>query len=282
MMLVKRATARGASPWTGTFLANLWLGLMWSIPALISGRVVPSDAWLQAAIIGGLFVLGQLFTYLAFQYGDVSVATPIFGVKVLMVAALGAVLAGDHVPVRMWIAAVLATAGVVLVQSTARAAVIASGQTDRRRLTVVMAMVAALALSLFDVLLQKWGPRWNSREFLPVAFAATAGLSCLFLPWVDRPQKLIQIHALPWMLAGTFLMALQAVSMSWALATYGDAARVNIVYALRGLWGVGLAWILSRWFNSSEAFLPPKIMLLRLLGAVLLTAAVIIALSRLL
>ncbi len=286
MMLVKTSTMRGASPWTGTCLANLWLALLWGIPAVLQQSIVPPDAWGQAAVIGGLFVLGQLFTYLAFQYGDVSVATPIFGIKVLMVAALSSVMSGELIPSRVWVAAALATIGVVLVQST-------NGRIptrvtpadsviprDRRGLTIVMALLAAVALSLFDVLLQKWGSRWNSREFLPVAFAATGLFSLIFLPWVDRPGKLRQLDAVSPMLFGTFLMAVQAVSMSYALATYGDATRVNIVYALRGLWGVLLAWMLARWFYSNESLLAPRIMLVRLLGAGLLTAAVVVSLFR--
>lgn len=279
MMLVKRGTARGVSPWTGTFLANIWLAALWSVPAFVRQQIVPTEAWGQAAVIGGLFVLGQLFTYLAFQYGDVSVATPIFGVKVLMVAVIGSVMTGEPVTLRVGIAAGLATAGVVLVQSTNRAVVGTAGPVaDRRGLTVMMALLAALALSLFDVLLQKWGRQWNSRDFLPVAFAATGLLSCLFLPWVDRPRQLVQMGAVAWTVSGTLLMAVQAVSMSYALATWGDATRVNIVYALRGLWGVLLAWGLARSFQSAEALLTPRILLLRLFGSVLLTLSVVTAL----
>ena len=75
------------------------------------------------------------------------------------------------------------------------------------------------------------------------------------------------------------LMALQAMSMSYALGRFGDAARINIVYALRGLWAVALAWLLARTFGGAEARHSVTIMLLRLAGAVLLTLSVIVALS---
>lgn len=279
MLLVKRGTALGTSPWTGTLLSNLWLAALWGLPAIVRQQTVPVQAWGQAAIIGGLFVLGQLFTYLAFQFGDVSVATPIFGIKVLMVAAMGTLLAGTPVTPQVWLAAALATAGVILVQTTSRPPVpLTAAQPDRRHLTVVLALLAALALSVFDVLLQRWGPGWNSHEFLPVAFGFTGLLSLVFVPWADAPRRLVQIRALGWVLAGTLLMAVQAVSMSYALATYGDATRVNIVYALRGLWGVLLAWSLARAFQSSEALLTPRTMLQRLCGALLLTLSVVCAL----
>ncbi|MEZ6041635.1 MAG: hypothetical protein R3C20_14105 [Planctomycetaceae bacterium] len=283
MMLVKRGTTLGVSPWTGTFLGNAWLALFWSVPAFLNGTVAPTEAWGQAAVIGGLFVLGQLFTYLAFQFGDVSVATPVFGVKVLMVALLVSALAGEAVPGRVWIASALATVGVILVQSSGSRSPKSNDSdhpsaTSRFGLTIGMALLAAFCLSLFDVLLKKWGTQWNSREFLPVAFAVTGILSCGFLPWVDRPKNMMQLKALRWIVPGTMLMAMQAVSMSWSLSTYGDATRINIVYALRGLWGVLLAWGTARYFAANEAFLAPGVMLRRLTGAVLLTVAVVVAL----
>ena len=88
MIYAKNAIARGSSPWTGTFLANFWLAVSWGVFALITGRFLPVAVWWQAALVAASFVLGQVLTYLAYKHGDVSVATPIFGVKVIMVALM--------------------------------------------------------------------------------------------------------------------------------------------------------------------------------------------------
>ena len=116
MMLAKQGISRGATPWTGVFFGNLWLALFWAVVAIVRGEIVPITAWGDAAIIGVLFVLGQLFTYLAFQFGDVSVATPIFGVKVLMVATLTSLMAKTNVPAAIWIAGTMASVGIIIVQ----------------------------------------------------------------------------------------------------------------------------------------------------------------------
>ena len=274
MMLAKQAIGRGASPWTGTFLGNVWIAALWLTVAVTRQAIVPVEFWGQAATVGLFFVLGQVFTYLAFQIGDVSVATPVLGAKVLIVAALSATMSGQPVKLQVWIAAVLATIGIALIQQSDR-----HQRTDRRGLTIVLALLAALSLSSFDIFLQTWGPSWNSREFLPVAFAFTALFSFVLIPWVDRPKRLRELKAGRLMLAGTILMAVQAMSMSFALGTFGDAVRVNIVYALRGLWGVLLAWLLARWTLGSERHLGTKVMLVRLFGAVLLSVAVVVALA---
>ena len=136
----------------------------------------------------------------------------------------------------------------------------------------------ALALSLFDVQLGMVRETWKGSEFLPIAFLAALILSCGLLPWVDRPRRLKELGAMRWMLAGTFLMGLQSLSISYGLATYGDAARMNIVYALRGLWGVVLAWLLAGWLKTNEGSLPTKVMVIRLVGAIVLVSAVVVAL----
>jgi drug/metabolite transporter (DMT)-like permease len=279
MMFAKNAITRGANPWTSTFLANLCLALSWLIFGFVRNEWLPIAGWWQASLVGLTFVLGQMFTYLAFQYGDLSVATPIFGVKVLIVAAMIAVFADEPVPGRVWIGALLATAGIGFIQAGTRSQSSTSGLTPRKAtLTILMALAAATALSLFDVGLQTWGKRWGAETFLPVMFVATGVLSCGFLPWVDRPAQLIKRKLLWPLIIGALLMAVQAMSMSWSLSAFGDATRINIVYALRGLWAVVLSWGLARLFGGHEAHHSRQVMLLRLVGAVLLTASVIVAL----
>lgn len=271
--LAKQAISRGASPWTAVFLGNCWLALFLGCGAVARGEVAPVSAWGDAAICGSLFVAGQILTYLAFQRGDVSVATPVLGLKVLIVALLTAWIAKEAVPNNVWVAAALASVGIALVQAS-------GGGEDggSRWQAVVLAALAAAALSTFDISLQSFGKKWDSATFLPVAFLSALAMSSVLLPWVDRPKRLRELKATSWMLIGTCLMGLQSLSISYGLATYGDAPRMNIVYSLRGLWGVVLAWMLAGWLGTNEGRLPRKTMVLRLIGAVVLVSAVVVAL----
>lgn len=284
-MLAKQAFSRGVSPWTGTFLGNVWLALFWGSVAVIRGEVIPRESWGVAAAIGLIFVLGQVFTYLAFQFGDVSVATPLFGLKVLMVAALSAFGTGAPVGNLVWVAGGLATVGVILIQWSGGRKTLQNGENpqaedvsgNRTVLTVVLALSAAFALSLFDVSLQKWASDYSGYDFLPIMFAAAGLLSLVLLPFVTSPKEVKRLGAARWILAGTLLMALQAMSMCFSLAEFGDAARTNIVYALRGLWGVLLAWAFASRLKTAEANAGRTTMLRRLFGATLLTVAVLLA-----
>ena len=274
-MSAKQAIVRGASPWTGTFWGNQWLAIFWVLVAVVRGSVVGFDMWLPAAVIGAMFVLGQLLTYLAFQVGDVSVATPVFGIKVIIVATLQSLFAGELISGRIWIAGVMATSGVVLIQWVDSAAT----KLDRRKtmLSILVAGLAAFTLSLFDVSLQAWAKSINTYDFMPVMFGFVGLFSLVLLPKVDSVRHLKATGSFRWMFFATILMAMQAFSMCFSLAEFGDAARINIVYALRGLWGVLLAWALAKRLQTEEADLPRIVMIHRLAGAGLLTGAVLIA-----
>ncbi|HAD61951.1 MAG TPA: EamA/RhaT family transporter [Planctomycetaceae bacterium] len=278
MMLAKQAIEKGASPWTGTFWANVWLGLIALTVCGVRQEFSPVELWGPAAATGALFVAGQLLTYLAFQFGDVSLATPIFGTKVLMVAALQPLVSGKHLSARVWVAGVLATIGVILIQRSGQR----SETLSRRQvwLTIGLTLGAAFCLSLFDLFLERWGPHddsWAAWNHLAAVFAVAMLLSLGFLPKVDSPRRIRELKASRQLLGGTGLMAIQAMSMVYSLSRFGDAARINIVYSLRGLWGVLLAWALASWLNNAEAKLSRSVMLQRLGGAVLLTGALVLA-----
>ncbi len=278
MMYARKAIGRGASAWSGTFYGNLWLGLSWLLVGIYRWDVMPVAWWWQAVIIGLLFFLGQFFTYTAFRYGDVSVATPIFGVKILLVAVLASVTTGQRIAGTVWVAALIATAGIILVQSGPGSA----HKHERRQLliTVVTALSAALSLSVFDVLLTTWGKNFGALQFLPVMFVSASLFSFVLLPWVNGVTTLKEFHAFRPMLIGTILMAFQAMGMTIALSQFADATRVNIVYALRGLWAIVFAWMLAHSFEGGERHVHRNVMLRRAAGALLLTAAVVMSLFK--
>ena len=276
MMFASKAIGRGASAWTGTFYGNLWLGLIWLSIGICRWDVISVAEWWKALIPGFLFFAGQCLTFLAFRYGDVSVATPVFGVKILFVAGLTSLLTGQSISTTVWIAAIVATAGIILVQHGTGAA----QRTEKKKilLTILTALMAATCMSLFDVCLQQWGVPAGALKFLPVLFVSASVFSCALLPWVDHTPRLKSIHALQPMAVATVLMPLQSMGMTIALSQFGDATRVNIVYALRGLWAIAFAWLLARFFEGGERYAGRSVMLCRAAGALLLTGAVVTAL----
>jgi len=274
-LFVKRATSDGVSVWTINYFANLVAAVAFSFFWSTEGEIPWSLIW-QPMVIALLYLGGQTAILSAVNYGDVSVAMPIAGSKVILVAGLLAALAIVPPSLTTWIAVILATAGVLLINYMAP-------KSDRKKvlLTALLAMTAVSTFAVFDVCLQFWSPNWGAGRILAMSFWFVAVYAQLLLPLIDRPLlkfDLAWVKSKPWKswLLGSFFIGVQAIFICFALSKFGDAARVNVVYSIRGFWGVAFAWGLARWFHGAEENLPRNIMLARLSGAALLIVAVIV------
>jgi len=228
----------------------------------------------QPAIIGGLFLAGQLFTFLAVARGDVSVAAPVLGIKVLLVPAASRLFVDDNLSTRIWIGAAIAVVGIAFVQTRD-----ATVHRSRILASVCFALLAACSMTLFDLLIQRWAPQWGAGYFLPIAFACAAIFSLAFVPLADRPSDLRRLGVIPLLVVGALFMAVQAIGMTLTLGLFGDATRVNIVYSLRGLWGVLLTWILAHHVDASGLAPSHRTMAMRLIGAILIGISVVISVT---
>ena len=269
LIVIKRAGAAGVSSVTTVFSTNVAAAFAFSFVWFLGGEAIRWDLWWQPLIIAKLFVFGLGFTFLAIERGDVSLATPIFGIKVVFVALLLTITGEQQLPLQVWIAAMLATLGIGLIQWTGK------GHRHHVILTVCLALAAAACYATFDVLVQRWAPVWGAGRFLPVVYWIVGLAALLLLPWVDfKPCKKRSTAGL--LMSGSILISLQAICIVVAVGVFGDAARVNVVYALRGLWGVALAWLVARKWGGAEAEHSRFTMILRFVGASILTTAVIL------
>lgn len=273
LLLLKRAQALGTSTWTTLIVVTWTTAVAFSALTLIGGTMQPLSLVWQPAIVGALFLAGLSFTFLGVQIGDVSIVTPVQGVKVLLVPALAVLVVGDVAGTRIWLAAAIAMGGIWFIQST-------DETLDRAkvRISIGCALLAAVSLTFFDLLIQKWAPAWGPGYFLPIAFASTALLSLGFLN-LARPNRQSIRSQLCWPLViGALLMAVQAFGMTYTIAQFGDATRVNIVYSLRGLWGVLLTWTLAKSLGLADTLPASSVMLKRLAGAILIGVSIALAL----
>ena len=270
LILIKRTNSAGAGPVTTLFLTNMFTAVVFSVLWAFGGTGQPWFMLWQPGLIAVLYMAGLVFTYLAIERGDVSIATPVFGLKVLLVAFLLTVIGRQSLPAAVWFAAALATLGIALIQWTGR------GHPKRVVFTVLLALSAASSFATFDVLVQRWSPMWGAGRFLPIIYWIVGIASLAMIPWVDWP-KLKDKRLRKFFISGSMLVALQALCIVLAVAMFGDAARVNVVYALRGLWGVALAWAAAKIWGGAESELPGRVMLTRAAGAAVLTTAVVLA-----
>jgi drug/metabolite transporter (DMT)-like permease len=275
VLFIKRSTRWRFDAWRLTFICNLLTAIMF-LPLLGLGGTIPSAALLwQPAVVALLFLSGQVFTIVALTRGDVSVATPMLGLKILMVAALAYFLSGDPITTELWIAAALASVAVALLS-------VSGGRASHSRVgfTAICSVAAAGSLALFDVLVQMWSPAWGVGRFMPLMILAAAAFSVLLIPRFEARLTDIDPLARRWILLGGGLIGLQSVIFTSTIAVWGHAAIANVVYSSRGLWSVIMIALFGHWFSESEYKLGARILAIRLIGAALLTTAVFLALGR--
>jgi drug/metabolite transporter (DMT)-like permease len=270
-ILLKRSAHWQIDLWRTTFISNISTAMAFAPLLVLGGKVTAwHDLW-QPLAVGSLFVVGQVTTMLALTKGEVSVATPVLGLKIVLVALFSWLLIAKPLPANIWIASLLATLGVMLLNVTQRKT--ARGSVT---LSVICALAAAAAFGLFDVCVQMWSPNWGIGIFLPLVFGFSAVLSLAFVPLFPARLSQIARPAWPWLAGGCLLIALQSLAIVCTVAHWGNAAAANVVYSTRGLWGVLLVWWIGPMLAVHDVSLTGRILWFRLLGATLLLIAILL------
>jgi drug/metabolite transporter (DMT)-like permease len=271
-LLVKRAADLGVGVWRSAFVANL-IGALSFQPLLVLGGTVHPELWWQPAVVGFCFMLGQWFVFLSLDGGDVSVATPVLGLKILLVAILVTALGGQTLRWQLWAAACLATIGIALLNRS-------GGNTAHHHVgrTILYASLAALVYAVFDVLVQTWSPHWGVGRFLPIAMGFSGLLSFVFILRFRAPLSAIPGPTWRWLLGGATVLGVQSVVFVAALAHWRNAAPANVVYSSRGLWSILMVGFLGHWVKSREQHLGRGVLAWRAAGAVLMMSAIVLVL----
>lgn len=269
--MLKRSSDLGVGLWRTTFVANLIVAALFSFLWLLGGPPVERELLWQPGVIAMCLFVGQLSQFLALEKGDVSVAVPVFGLKVVLVAFLTPILIGEAVGAKLWIAAFLSVLGITCLNRKD------ADQPPRNLLiTFIAGGIGAVAFAVFDVLVQKWGPSWGAGRLLPCIFWINAFLSFGLIFRFSAPLSKIPGKAWPWLVGGSALLGIQSITFVSTLAIFGRATNANIVYASRGLLSVALVWMVGHWFANAEQHLGPKVMRWRLIGALLMLSAIVL------
>lgn len=318
-LLFERAMEESRNTWGVAAASNILLALLfqvfWFFPAL-GARNAPAwsalgekGLWASgmagAVLTGGLFFLGQVLAFKAYGGGEISIAVPAFGSKVIFVALLSAFLLGEEVPWTLWAGAVLTVTALFFLRESG-----GGTQAARRAsLTLALALASSLAFAGVDIAIRKWAEGAGTGRFLALAFSVQ-GLLSLFLfamphPRANRkvPERLLEglkdlargrpeaaaadlrpvrslrdAPVLKPLLLGSFIMSGVTAGISLAIALFGQPTLVNIVLNARSVFAVGAVWLLGRLFRNREARAGRKVMRARLIGACILLAGIAVAL----
>lgn len=267
-LCLKRATTHGIGPWRTTFISNLAMFLA-AFPLWFFGEPVASLGDLVMPLAAGVaFFVGQLLTCLAIHRGDVSLLTPLLGTKTVFIALMVSLGLGRTLPPAVWFGAILSAVAILLMRGGG------SGDKSKILLTIVFGIGSSLGYAAADTLLAVFGTELGFHKMVAGMFSAVMLCSFGLVPLFKSNVSSISAATWKWMGLGSVLMAVQAGSMAFVLSTYGKATVVNVMYSSRGIWSVVLVWWIGHWFSNEEQSLGRGVLLRRLLGSLLLVAAI--------
>jgi drug/metabolite transporter (DMT)-like permease len=274
-LFLKRSAELGAGLWRTAFVSNLLNAILFTPLLLLDAPPVRWELVWQPFCIALCLFGGLIAQFVAFEKGDVSITVPVLGLKVVGVALLVPFFTEDRVDMRGWCAALLSVGGIALLNRKHQA-------TAARNvgITVFAAGLTAAAFAVFDVLVQRWGPVWGAGRLLPVVYAFNALFSCALIPKFHAPLSALPRQTLKWLVPGALLLGGQAILFVGTLAVYGKAAVANVIYSSRGLMSVAAVWLAGHWFQNTERDLGARVLVWRLLGAVLMLSAIILVITR--
>jgi len=267
-LFLKRTAEWKIDIWRTTFASNISTAVLF-LPLLVFGGTFPGWQLLwQPLVIGVLFVIGQVTAVIALTRGEVSIATPVLGLKIVLVAIFSALLIDKPLPSDLWIACIIATVGVIVLNWTDQKS------EGKVILSVVFALLCAAAFGMFDVCVQMWSPQWGIGRLLPFSFGAGALLSLPLIPLFEKPLKEIPKPAWKWLALGCGFIAVQSLAMVCSVGIWGEAAAANVIYSTRGVWGVLVVWLIGPYFNVFDKGMTGRVIWYRLAGAAMLMLAV--------
>ncbi len=272
-LALKRATQKGRDVWGMVLVCDFAVALVF-LPLLFPLRgPPPGAAWWQPLAAGAVFCLGQIAAFKSFQ-GDLSIAIPMQGAKVLVVAVMAWLALGQSLGLKFWAAAALSVAAIYFLNEPGPA----KDGPHRLLATSLWAGLAAIAFAAFDVSMQAWSPIWGAHAFSAYAFAAQAVFSLPLLALPPRRRFRYPAADWGWVALGAGTMAFITLGLALTIGGYGQAALVNLVFNSRCVASVIFVWLAGKKFGDREADSGRSVMARRLEGAALMLGALGLAL----
>jgi drug/metabolite transporter (DMT)-like permease len=262
----------GGGLWRITFLTT-WGQALLFLPLLFTGNgSLLETNWVHVFLTAFLFYVGQLCVFAGMRFGDVSVVTPVMGVKVLLVAVLIVWTTSEPLPSIWWAAAGLSTAAAVL---------LGGGRPSGGRSVLpglLGGLGAALAFAGVDVLFQLWADGPGVWRFSALVALCMGVFSLTLCPSLEGPVWRLSPAVLRAFVPGLLTTLAQVLLMAYCVVKLKGAAWANLLYSSRGVWSVLLVWKAGGFFGNTENEMGRSVMLRRLAGAALMLVAIALVL----
>jgi uncharacterized membrane protein YdcZ (DUF606 family) len=184
---------------------------------------------------------------------------PLLGLKTLLVAIFSFLTGQAELNTWLWIAAITATLGVILIQRGPRKL------SANRRQAAAYAAGASVLFAGCDILVVEARSQLGIGWLSPTLFITLA----LLVPCLGKLSPPTPEARKP-MYLGSLIMGFQTTFVIFLIGLTGQAVMINIIYASRAIWTVVIDRLYGRGEDVAAFFFG------RLLGAALLVCSIIL------
>lgn len=256
---IKRSLTAGAQKRRAIAVTNIAMAL-WALPLFFVSRgEFELQSWLTAIAAGVALFLGRILSVKSLEVGDLSIAGPLLGMKTLLVALFTFVTGQKEISAWLWVAAIAATLGVILLQRGP------PGLSKNRRSAALYAGGASVLFAICDILVVEARGKLGIGWLTPTLFVTVA----LLVPCLGLHRAPPQEAKRP-MYLGATIMGFQTSLIVLLIGLTGQAVLINIIYSSRALWTVVVDRYFGRGVGVAEFFMP------RMAGAALLVGSIVI------
>lgn len=272
VILVKLSTDEDRlSPNSILVLTNVSMWLMFLPSIFFEGGIKDISLVWQPVLVGVFFAMGNFSTFLCAHKGEVSLMTPIMGVKILFVLLLSKLLLGMELPASMVLSGVICCAAVFLMGYSKSAV-----SSKKEWITFALAMWACTSYAACDVLIQKFSPNFSAMSMLCISNFVLIFSCAPYFGTFIRDVRRAGRRTLTLGFFAAMLMVTEALLMFMALTHGVSAPLCNILYNTRGIMTVVFVFIISRHVCGLET-LTQGSALRRAIGSLMILGAVALA-----
>lgn len=273
IILVKYATRAKTLSGTSILVVNNMLSGLTFIPLILLDNTLPSlsNIW-QPLLASAFCAVGNLATFICAERGEVSLMTPIMGIKILFVIMLSNIMLNNPLPHTITISGAICCLAVFIMGFSRK-----SISADKLRITILLAITACASYAICDVLMQKYAHNFTRYAMLSLTSVAMPLSVIPFIPRLIREIPHCSKRTLIFGFSSGLFMLMEMYLMFRSIVGEVGASLCNILFNTRGLISIVLIFILGK-FLSELKELNKSSALQRTIGASLILLAVAIAL----
>lgn len=265
----KNKTISGMSLLT---MNNLLSGAVF-IPQIFFAPALPEISIIWQPLLAGAFcAAGNLATFICAERGEVSLMTPIMGVKILFVLMFSNIMLHAKLPSSIIFAGAMCCAAVFLMGKS-------KGKPDRQkfRFTVFLALCACASYAACDVLMQKYAPNFSTRSMIALTTVAMPVSVIPFIPKLISELKKSNAETVAFGAISSIMLVGESFLMFISITGKIGAAMSNILFNTRGIIAIALIYALGT-KSMKLRELDGNSALRRTLGAIMILTAIFAAL----